>query len=85
MKKITPRMVARSFVACKAMEVDDYSSVERRDFGLRELEHSSLVREFKDVIEDAELAAQLEDWSDDEEVSPSRSRSPMVIAVALWP
>ena len=86
--KITPRQIVRSFVACRALGLEDYSDEDCKKYGLHELVKSSSERSIKEVLDDNELAAQLDDVDDEdeawlhEEATPHRPAGPCDNAAA---
>ena len=65
METIPPRMVVRSFVACRVTRPEDYSLQLRCEYGLDELMHSNFVRRMASLLADyPELQAQLDSMSD---------------------
>ena len=72
MGKLSAASIARSFVACRVLRVEDYTIEEQKAYRLKELEHASLMGSVKEILLDnpelSEFAAQLDDMSDDDEV-----------------
>ena len=65
-KKLTPPQIERSIVSCRVLSPEDYSPDDCKRYGLHELKHEQAVRSIKEVLDDDELAAQLDYLSDDE-------------------
>lgn len=66
---IPRRVMIRSFVATRTLRACDYSDDKRKEFNLDELEGGRLAGDvrLKDVVDDPELLAQLEDTYNEEE------------------
>ena len=82
MAEIPRAAIVRSFVACRVTRLEDYTQEEQHEFGLHNLQHGSLVRGLSDILfDEPELAAQLDDMTDDEdwlqnEQTPHQSEEP---------
>ena len=66
MRAVPARVIVRCAIATKSMRPEDYSEQVRRGYGLDELARRQLPdgTRISDVVDDAELAAQLEDYDD---------------------